>query len=93
MGEARIADHMGRIHNESGDYVKALGYLQSALRIHENMGDLRGMTFDYQSLSATYGELDDVDKALDYANKALALAIKTGNKQVEGGCYGKIGDC
>lgn len=93
MGEARIAGNMGRIHNESGNYVKALEYLQSALRIHENMGDIRGMTFDYQSLSATYAMLDDVDKALDYANKALPLAIKTGNKPVEGGCYSKIGDC
>ena len=66
---------LGQTHRDSGDYRKALPYLERALAIGEQPGTTpRGNLIPlYWELGVVLNQLQQGDRALEYADRALAL--------------------
>ncbi len=74
------------VYTELGEYKKAMECNLKALRLFEEAGNQLGESFCYNSISVGYLKLNQFPKALEYAQKSLAL--KTALKDKKGICSG-----
>jgi adenylate cyclase len=68
-----IAENIGVIYYEKGDYTKALEYYQKALPA---LNDNQNAPFAYNGIGKVYRKQGKIDEALKYHNQALTLAEK-----------------
>nr|XP_058964581.1 tetratricopeptide repeat protein 28-like [Pocillopora verrucosa] len=103
-GEGNINVNLGNIFNSFGEFQKAKEYHGKALVIAIEIGDKRGEGTIYGNLGVVPGEgtsngnlgvvfnsLGEYQKAKEYHEKALAIAIETGDKRGKGAIYGNLG--
>jgi signal transduction histidine kinase len=88
-----------RYHYLSGEIPMALECIFTSLKINEEMGDLRAQLYNYQNLSVLYGEINNPQKAIEYAEKGIKLNQIVKNKKLEIGlknaicvAYAKLSD-
>ena len=68
-----IAENVGQLYFEKGDDVKALQYLNEAVKV---LGDNPNAPYAYNGIGQVYLRQGKIEEALKYHNKALSLAEK-----------------
>lgn len=81
---------MGIISRREGSYSEALGYYQKCLKIENDISkDEVGTTL--KNIAVIYREMKEYDKALEYVNRSLDLAIKNNHKDGYSASYNGMG--
>ena len=81
---------MGIISRREGKYPEALTFYQKCLKI-ESVINTKEVGITLMNIGVIYREMKEYDKALDYVNQALDLAIKYKNKESYSSCYNGMG--
>jgi signal transduction histidine kinase len=88
-----------RYHYLSGEIPMALECILTSLKINEEIGDLRAQLYNYQNLAVLYGEINNPQKAIEYAEKGIKINQIVKNKKLETGlknaicvAYAKLSD-
>ena len=71
----------------SGEYDKAIEYLEKAIAITIQIGYKDGEANSYGILRTVFQSLGEYDKAKNYLEKALAIQIEFGDKKGEAISY------
>ncbi|AFL81129.1 tetratricopeptide repeat protein,histidine kinase [Aequorivita sublithincola DSM 14238] len=71
---ARLLNNKGVALAKTGESAAALANMQQALALRESKNDMAGKYSSYKSLALYYFDQNDTKQALDYANKAYAVA-------------------
>jgi signal transduction histidine kinase len=82
---ARSLGSKARLLLQKGQSAQALECLFDALRINEELGDLRSQLFNYQNIALVFLEINDYRKTIEYANKGLKVNETVKNKRLETG--------
>lgn len=89
---AAAYSNIGNVFSDELAYEKAIEWLEKALAIRLSLPNgEKGAIVTYNNLSVAYNGKGDLDKALEYAQKGIKLALETGNKLHAGVIYGGIG--
>ena len=71
-----LAQSWGELARRSGQLREALQHKQRALNIFERVGDRRSVLATWLNLSSIYAELQQFDRAIDYAQRILEVAAR-----------------
>ncbi len=71
-----LAQSWGELARRSGQLREALQHKQRALNIFERVGDRRSVLATWLNLSSIYAELQQFDRAIDYAHRILEVAAR-----------------
>jgi tetratricopeptide (TPR) repeat protein len=71
-----LAQSWGELARRSGQLREALEHKQRALNIFERLGDRRSVLATWLNLSSIYAELQQFDRAVDYARRILDVAAR-----------------
>jgi len=74
--EGAALNNIGKLHNDAGDFQRALEYYLRALPIFAELPLRRAITFN--NIGVAYTGLGEPERALDYLQQSLTIA-KTGN--------------
>jgi signal transduction histidine kinase len=66
-----INNHLGLVHNFSGEYVKALEYYRNAQKINEILNDMALMSLSFLNIGESYLGLGQLDSAESAFNKSI----------------------
>lgn len=75
-GEAKGLNGLGATRDFQGDYSGALEYLFAAVKINEELGDLRSASSRYNNIGLVYYSQEDFQNAILYFEKALEVYEK-----------------
>jgi two-component system NarL family sensor kinase len=78
---------MAMIENEKGNYDKAAERYLQALKIKEEIKDIKGQSTILLNLGTLYYERNNLDLAIEFNKKALALKIQLNDKKGEALIY------
>jgi signal transduction histidine kinase/DNA-binding response OmpR family regulator len=93
MDLASAYANIGNVFSDEKAPDKAIFYLEKALKIRLSQpGGERSAIFTYNNLSVAYGGKGDTDKAIENAQKGLALAESSGNKFLAAVLAGNISE-
>ena len=88
-----------RYHYLSGEISVALDCILRSLRFNEETGDLKAQLYNYQNLAVLYGEINNPEKAIEYAEKGILINRTVKNQKLENGlknaicvAYAKLSD-
>lgn len=88
-----------RFHYLSGEIPVAFDCILTSLKINEETGNLRAQLYNYQNLAVLYGEVNNPQKAIEYAEKGIKINQIVKNKKLETGlknaicmAYAKLSD-
>ncbi len=71
--EARILEHIASIHVKNHSFEKAIASYEDALEVAGSVRDLTRLGRTYHGLSIVYQERGDLERAVEFTHKALAL--------------------
>ena len=83
--------NIGLIHDEKGDYVKAIEFYFKALKIFEEIGNKKGMAASYNNIGNIHSKKGDYAQALEFHFKSLKMREEIGNKKGMANSYTSIG--
>jgi len=69
-----------------GEYSKAQEYLEKALAIRKEIGDIKGEAADYGNLGTVFRSLGQYGKANEHLEKALATRKEIGDRNGKASC-------
>ncbi|MFZ1256374.1 MAG: sensor histidine kinase [Saprospiraceae bacterium] len=85
---ASAYSNIGSLYSDQKAHEKAISYLQKALKIRLEHGEEKKCMFTYNNLCVAYGSMEgtpeNIEKAIEYANKGVAIALKYHNLYVAG---------
>ncbi|MEO6542096.1 MAG: sensor histidine kinase [Ferruginibacter sp.] len=91
-GQGYSLRSLGNIEYDRNDYAKALEYYLAAAPEFEKANDLKGLSGDYIWIGNVFNEgLHQFDKAAEYFNKSLALAVKINDSTLISYNYNNLG--
>ena len=70
---SRLLSHLGSWYVQAHDWAAAIDAYREAVKVADSISDLRRVGQMYGDLAAAHQQLGDLDEALRYAHKALAL--------------------
>ncbi|WP_379802256.1 adenylate/guanylate cyclase domain-containing protein [Flavihumibacter stibioxidans] len=73
-GQALAVKTMGNIRYMQGNYVEAVDYWESSLKLYDNIGDKTGVSTILSNIGVIYYNQGDKVKALDYYLRSLKVA-------------------
>ncbi|PLX03492.1 MAG: hypothetical protein C0594_10325 [Marinilabiliales bacterium] len=76
-------NNIGEVYRALGDYDRALYNLTEAMRISQNVGDMRGLSKAIGNLGLTYEKKGDFNMAEEYYNQSLKIKAKINDKYGE----------
>ncbi len=87
--------NIGNLYNDQKLHDKAIQNLEKALAIRLEHGEEKKCMFTYNNLAVAYGTKadnseEDLNKAIEYSNKGIAIALKYNNQYVAGVIDGGI---
>ncbi len=88
----RIQHNSGTIREMQGDYLKAIGHYIKALRLFDEVDDMKTRPYTLNNLSTLYNTLENLDKAEKYARQCIELAHKAGNELLVATGQSNLGD-
>ncbi|MFQ6060287.1 MAG: tetratricopeptide repeat protein [Thermoplasmata archaeon] len=98
IGEARARLGFGRVLGKRGKSRQSLEEIQRAVKDFEDLGAVDELARAYGNLGATIFDID-ADKALEFYEKSIEIARKTGEVRIlaiglsnASGCYANEGD-
>ena len=80
---ARVLANIGNAYLHKKDRVTAIDYYLQSARIWETCGDQKYLPILYSNINALLDEQKEHHKAVEYGNKAVALAQKIGDEYSE----------
>lgn len=85
-GRADALLKLGIVQNWKDNHKNAIGYLLSAIKLYDSLGDTRHENYGKASivLAAAFQRTNDLDRSLLYAHRGLALAKRIENVKTEG---------
>ncbi len=83
QGKATYASHAIVILNNKGQFSKALGVAQEALRIYETEGSKKDLAVAYLNVGSEWHYLADFQMATEYYLKARKIAEDIGDKKLQ----------
>jgi tetratricopeptide (TPR) repeat protein len=72
-GIGAVANNVGIVYKDRGQYDKAVTYFERALKIRRDLGDRRGEAQTLGNLAIVYKNRGQYDKAVPYYEKSLAI--------------------
>jgi signal transduction histidine kinase len=84
--------NLGNTYTAMGNYQKATEQHLRSLKLFEEAGSDRGISFCYQSLSKSFSQLKQYNQALIYANKSLAMKTAMNDRRGLGTAQSGLGD-
>ncbi|MFN8348719.1 MAG: tetratricopeptide repeat protein [Spirosomataceae bacterium] len=92
---ASAYSNIGNLYKDQKANDKAIAYLEKALKIRLEHGEEKKAMYTYNNLAVAYGtklgtQPADIEKALDYSNKGIAVALKYDNVFVAGVIEGGV---
>ena len=84
-------NNIGTLYYRFGDYCRAIEYHKRALKIMEEVGNVRGQANTFSNMGLLYDRLGDYPQAFDYYHRALAINVKIGNRMNQGIALNNIG--
>jgi DNA-binding CsgD family transcriptional regulator/tetratricopeptide (TPR) repeat protein len=91
--EGEIYRRLSRILWYDCQDEKGEEYLDRAIQIFENLPPSKNLAMAYSNKSQTYAIREDYEIAIDWGNKALELARRLNDKEVEAHALNNIGCC
>lgn len=88
----RIQHNSGTIRQTQGDYGAAMNHYIQALRLFDEVNDMKTRPYTLNNLSALYSTLNNLDKAEKYARQCLALSRDAGNALLVATSQNNLGD-
>ena len=82
---------LGILYGQTGSYKKSLEYFEKALKIAQEIGDLRGEGATLGNLGLTYYYWGKMERAIDYCEQALSISKEIGDLRGEGAALGNLG--
>ncbi|MBA3971708.1 MAG: tetratricopeptide repeat protein, partial [Bacteroidetes bacterium] len=73
--------NLGNVYADMGQLEKAMELQQEAVRIFEEIGDKQGLTICYSAIGIDYLNLKNYDKALEYFNRSLPMAVEMQSRE------------
>jgi tetratricopeptide (TPR) repeat protein len=88
---ARIYNYCATLLYDKGEYKESQKLLFKCYEINRNMNDSNGIASTCINLANNYMEIGSNKEALSYYHKALQIAKKTKDLQLEISCYNDLG--
>lgn len=86
-----IYQKLGDNYRDAGQYAEALSWLRKALELSDASGLLRRQARALSSLGIVMADLKDFGRAIGYYKRALKMARRARDRELEGKCNGNIG--
>lgn len=83
---------IGRIYRTMGDYERALAHLNSAMRLFEQSGDVRGVAATLDDVGQVAWLKGEYERALEFHRKALGIKRDIGNPRAIAVTLNSIGN-
>lgn len=95
LGIVSMHNNLGVVYDRLGEFDKALTHYFKARDMYNQLQPQQQQTFGlpslYNNIANIYQTKADYKSALQYYTKALALAIETNNRSVQGVAYNNLG--
>ena len=78
---ARVADGLGQLLSALGRFREARAYLEISINIKARIGDLRGQSISFGSLSRAALRSGDMNSARRFADKVLNISSQLGDNR------------
>jgi len=82
--EGDIVRWLGNVNFWQNNFAKSQVHLEEALGIHQEVGDLRGELSALNNLGHLFGLLGQLQKAVDFYERAQEISIKINDRLAEG---------
>ena len=86
-GIASANNNLGICHAVRGDYTSSLEYFITALRIREQINDLKLVSHTLNNISRVFIYQKEFDKALEYARKSMDILQQNDDPKALGSAY------
>ncbi|MDI1256943.1 MAG: tetratricopeptide repeat protein [Flavobacterium sp.] len=83
-GEITQLQALGNVYRNLSDFELAIAAYDSAIRLCENERDIWGLCNSLGNAASAYNHTGRPDKAIEYLDNGLGIAIAIGDKQSEG---------
>lgn len=83
IGEANTIETLvglGTVCFNSGQYAESIGYFDRALKIADELGDVKEEARLYNNIASVYYSQENFERSLEFVNMALDINRKNGNK-------------
>jgi tetratricopeptide (TPR) repeat protein len=78
--EGTLANDLGLLYQDKGEWDKAIDYYQRSLAICEKVGDEHGMASTFNNLGEVYRVKGEWEKAIEYYQRSLEIKEKVGDE-------------
>jgi tetratricopeptide (TPR) repeat protein len=92
-GESTAYQNLGVVCYVRGNYLQAIEYYNTSLKMKSQIGDLMGITDCHVNLGEVYRTTQDMLRAIEHLQEALKLARQIGANQTVGECYRQLAEC
>jgi len=89
--EANSLNNIGYIYQNQGLVEQGLEYYMQALKVREEIGDVKDIAYTLNNLGSTYYNQGQLEKALEYYEKSLKIQEKIGDKKGIAYSFNNIG--
>ena len=89
--EGTLANDLGLLYQDKGEWDKAIEYYQRSLAIKEKVGDEHGMSTTFNNLGEVYRVKGEWDKAIEYFERDLAICEKVGDEHGMASTFNNLG--
>jgi len=89
--ESTILNNMGIVNYASSNYPRALDFFFKSLKISDEIKNTEGQAYNYGNIARVYNRTNELEKATEYLQKAIALFRKAGNTGAVSRCLQTLG--
>jgi serine phosphatase RsbU (regulator of sigma subunit) len=84
-------NNIGYAFDNHGNIPLALEYYRESLKIHEQIGDKKGVSLSFNNIGAIYKKQSNITLAMEYYQKSLKIREQIGDKRGMAEAYNNIG--
>jgi tetratricopeptide (TPR) repeat protein len=89
--EGTLANDLGLLYQDKGEWDKAIDYYQRSLAICEKVGDEHGMASTFNNLGEVYRVKGEWEKAIEYYQRSLEIKEKVGDEHGMATTFNNLG--
>jgi tetratricopeptide (TPR) repeat protein len=89
--EGTLANDLGLLYQDKGEWDKAIEYHQRSLEIKEKVGDEHGMAYTFNNLGTVYLDKREWDRAIEYYQRSLEIKEKVGDEHGMAPTFNNLG--
>jgi tetratricopeptide (TPR) repeat protein len=87
-----LADDLGMLHQDKGEWEQAIEYYERSLALKEKVGDEHGMAPTFHDLGLVYQYKGKLDKAIECHGRSLAIMERIGDEHGMSRVFNSLGD-